>query len=332
VIRRFDKRESLADSARKGVDWTFKYHGSAAGTILADEVQRDLAPYMGSELCTAVETGYSLAYLYQALGDNSFADRAELVIFNALPTMFTHDLWGHQYMSRGNGPWALAQTHQHSQFTTANGVATIFGLEPQYPCCTVNHPQGYPKFLSHSWALAETGLVHALLSPSVVNVTLPHAGRVTIECKTDYPFSDYLVYNILAETSFDLFLRLPSWAGQSQSTSSIAMANVAGGGGTSKPVSIDAHTGLHRLAIPAGRSTVTFTLATSIRIEPRPNDAVSVYVGSLLYSLDIGHEVTSSLPHRYFGGDATNEFQQFEKVRDYYFNHTKPVSLLVVRC
>ncbi|KAK0649268.1 hypothetical protein B0T16DRAFT_456694 [Cercophora newfieldiana] len=331
VIRRFDNRESLVKSTWNAVEWTFKYHGTPSGTIFADEVQRDMAPFMGAELCTAVETGYSLAYLYHALGANSFADRAELTIFNALPVSLTNDAWGHQYMARSNAPWALRQIDRRSLFTTASGMATIFGLEPMYPCCTVNFPQGWPKFIARTWARTETGLVHALLSPSAVNTTIPHRGRVVIECKTDYPFLDSLTYTISAESGFDLFLRFPTWAVRSEST-----VQVLPGAPESRPesmesVHIDAETGLHRLSIPAGRSRVIYNIASAVRVEPRPYGAVSVYLGNVLYSLDVGQSVTSSLPHRHWnaGGEGTHEFEQFEKCRDFYFNHTKPWNVAI---
>ena len=47
---------------------------------------------------------YSLSYLYQALGDNEYADRCELTAFNALPVMTTSNQWARQYVVLANQP------------------------------------------------------------------------------------------------------------------------------------------------------------------------------------------------------------------------------------
>ncbi|KAF2670138.1 hypothetical protein BT63DRAFT_432583 [Microthyrium microscopicum] len=298
VINRFEHNQTMIDMARRAVDWTFKYHGSTSGTILADERLQGLSPYYGSELCTTVETMYSLTYLYQALGDRDFADRAELAAFNALPAAVLGDWWSHQYVTQPNQPYSVTLNKSKGlPFWNVNEKGQTFGLEPDYPCCTVNHPQGYPKFLANSWVkVGSDGVGHALLSPSSLTWKLDNGAQVTVDANTNYPFSDNLDYEIVASKDFTLHVRIPSW-------SKTASWSYSGPGdkneGTAQNAEPDARTGLISIPVSAGKSTARLVLTRSIETISRMNDAVAIMHGPLLYTLDVGYHATSSPPKWY---------------------------------
>lgn len=307
-----------------GIDWTFRDHGSASGSVLADEKERDLGPFMGSELCTVVEAAYSLAYTYQVHGRSSDADRAERAIFNAFPVMLTGDKWSHQYMTQPNQPFAVNTTTGDGQvpplFTTANsGLATTYGLEPVYPCCTVNHPQGYPKFVSNSWAaVGERGLAHVLLSPSTVTTTV-NGGRVTVSCVTAYPFGDMLSYRIKTDKPFDLYIRVPEWSHSFETVQ-----------GAVEPPKRDATSGMYKMRIKPGQTKIVCSIAADVRTEPRANDTVAVLHGNLLYALDVGFSQTSSFPHAYTDPKGPGlSHLPFPQLRDYYITNTQPWNVAI---
>ena len=288
VVNRFTQNDSLPAITRQGVKWVFDYHGQSSGSVLGDERMDGLAPYTGSELCTTVEAMYSLSYLYQAMGDNQFADRCELAAFNALPVTVTEDWWAHQYMQESNQPYSrnLADT----PFFNVRGDGQTFGLEPNYPCCTVNHPQGYPKFLSASFtAIGDNGLAHILLSPATVTITIGQNNTVSISCDTNYPFDKKLTYTISATEKFSFYVRVPAWTFG-------GFSRVEVNGSKEMPLSPDSHTGLHEMAIQAGKTTIEYTVNPTIVVEPRANSTIAVHYGSLLYALEIGSVVSTSPP------------------------------------
>jgi hypothetical protein len=103
---RMTNNASLLTQTRLAVNLTTTYHGADSGTIIADEYLGGQSTRRGSELCMAVEMIFSTSYLYRLLGDNSFADHAELALFIALPAGIAEDWWSHQYVTQTNQPWS----------------------------------------------------------------------------------------------------------------------------------------------------------------------------------------------------------------------------------
>ena len=293
AIYRFTANESLLQNNRDGVNRTFTYHGDPAGSIIGDERESGINANRGSELCTAVETMYSMSYLYQTLGDNDFADRCELAAFNALPVSITGDHWARQYLATASEPCA-EELEGGNPFWNVGNYGLIYGLEPNYPCCTVNMPQGLPKFLSASFVrVSDNGIGHALLGPAQVSTTTALNTSVTITCTTNYPFSQVLHYDITTSAPFTLHLRVPSWSLIPNSTIALNSNPVT------NPLTPDPHSGLTPISLPPGNSSITYTLGANICISPRANSTVSIYHGALLYALDIGQSTKTLAPNFY---------------------------------
>ncbi|KAL2878956.1 hypothetical protein SGCOL_005655, partial [Colletotrichum sp. CLE4] len=134
-LYRMHPSPELANLSRDAVAKTFKYHGTAAGSLSSDEYIGGLSPQRGSELCCSVELMFSLSYLYQLFGDNDLADRVELAAFNAIPAGISADWWSHQYITQVNQPWACELEPTKGEKTPFYDVcryANVFGLEPEF--------------------------------------------------------------------------------------------------------------------------------------------------------------------------------------------------------
>ena len=128
----------------------------------------------GTELCDVVEVMYSLEWSFRQLGAQTPAhlallDKVERLAFNAFPGTCTADMWQHQYDHQTN---AIAAEPGVLCGGSNGGGATIFGLQPNYPCCTVNMPQAWPK-LAMAAVLQAHDESHVLVNHLLpVNVSL----------------------------------------------------------------------------------------------------------------------------------------------------------------
>ena len=188
-----------------------EYHGLPNGMFSADEHLAGRSPSQGIELCAVVEEMFSLEQSVAILGLADLGDRLEKIAYNALPAALTDDMRAHQYDQEPN----QVECSLHSAPWTTNGPeSNLFGLEPNFGCCTANYHQGWPKFVASLWmASADDGLVAAAYGPSEAHVELRGTNVHVIE-ETDYPFRGKIQITINPEqtVSFPLSLRIPSWA------------------------------------------------------------------------------------------------------------------------
>src|SRR5467141_1093780 len=155
---------------------------------------------------------FSLEIDMSILGDPAFGDRLEKIAYNALPGTLTADMWAHQYDQQAN---QVSCTLANRRWSTNGPESNIFGLQPNFGCCTANMHQGWPKLASSLWmATPDDGLAAIVYGPSEVSISLRGETQVTIEEQTNYPFRDSVTLGIKVAkpSSFPLVLRIPAWA------------------------------------------------------------------------------------------------------------------------
>ena len=146
---RLDQRASDRAFAWRMIEMLDANHGQVTGMFTGDECLAGRNPLQGTELCAVVEFMYSLETLFSVFGDPRFADRLERVAFNALPATFSPDMWAHQYDQQVNQ--VQCSVNPEHGWTTNGPDSNLYGLEPNFGCCTANMHQGWPKFVAHLW-------------------------------------------------------------------------------------------------------------------------------------------------------------------------------------
>ncbi len=253
-----------------------RYHGLPAGIFSCDEHLAGLDPSQGSELCTVVETMFSLEVALATFGDAATADRIEKLAFNALPGTFTDDMWAHQYDQQPN---QISVALNSKPWTTNGPESNLYGLEPNFGCCTANFHQGWPKFTASLWMRSpDDGLVATLYSPCEVKTKVRNT-PVHLVTETDYPFRETVLIKVdpASPMMFPISLRIPEWA-----IGATLKVN-----GHPSPVAIEpnAYARIHRTWQPG--DLIELKLPMQPRVTRWFNQSVALNRGPLVFSLDL---------------------------------------------
>ena len=148
-----------------------RYHGQATGIFTCDEHLAGRSPSQGTELCTVVEAMYSLEVAAAITGDARLGDRLEMLAYNALPATFKKDMTAHQYDQQCNQ--VICTAAGEHVYVSNEADSNLYGLEPNFGCCTANMHQGWPKFASHLWMKsADGGLSAICYAPCVIETII----------------------------------------------------------------------------------------------------------------------------------------------------------------
>ena len=210
IYQAFLGRESDGFAERM-LDRLLQFHGMPIGHFSGDECLSGRDPRQGTELCGVVEAMYSYEWLLALTGQDVWADRLERLAFNALPATISADMWTHQYDQMTNQVQCSYFSEEENIFNSNSGEANLFGLEPNYGCCTANMGQGWPKLSTAVLLQKENTVAVGAIAPVSADLAV-NGTKVHIAVETSYPFTDSYCVRILAEASvcFTLSLRLPA--------------------------------------------------------------------------------------------------------------------------
>jgi hypothetical protein len=188
-------------------------------------------------------------------------------------------MWTHQYDQQVNQ--VVCRVSPERIYVNNGPEANLFGIEPNYGCCTANLSQGWPKFASHLWMRSpDDGLVAMCYAPCDVTAQVGGAD-VKVQVETNYPFDEQVNFRVTTsrDVEFPLRLHIPNWA---------SGATVCVDGETSVPAEAGTFHEIRRRW--RGTTTLNLTLPMSPRRLPRPGNRVAIARGPLVYALPIGED------------------------------------------
>ncbi|MBQ7828000.1 MAG: glycoside hydrolase family 127 protein [Clostridia bacterium] len=274
--------EEYTDNAEYLYGILDKYNGTPVGLFTGDECLSGLSPIQGTELCAVAEQMYTYQLLYAATGDKKWAERLEVVAFNALPATVSDDMWTHQYDQLSN-QIACERFPGKPLFRTNNSEAHLFGLEPNYGCCTANFNQAWPKFALNAFMHKDGEIINAVMIPTELK-----DGGVSIRLETNYPFENKACYTVSADEDFTFRICIPTFA-----------ENLTVNGEKVQP-------GELVFNIKGGEETkICVEFETVPYFKERPHGLTTVQCGSLVFSVPVKYEKKM---HEYESGGVERKF------------------------
>ncbi len=258
--------------AKQAMEILLRDHGMACGHFTGDECLSGTSPVHGSECCSVAEAMYSYEWLIALTGDSYWSERLENAAFNAFPATVSPDMWTHQYDQLTNQPQCSRFPDGKQPFDSNSEEAHLFGLEPNFGCCTANFNQSFPKFAMSTMMKTENGVAICAVAPSKVETKIG-GEKFSVEIVTGYPFEDGYKIKVKSDShdERELLVRIPEKA---------IWATIDGK---------DTVNGFVKVSRDFfGESEIDVRFSFDVEMTKRPSGLYCVERGNLVFSLPIG--------------------------------------------
>jgi len=192
------------------------------GVPVCDENSGPTGSLRGTETCNVAGYMWSQITLLRVGGQGVMADRVERAFFNAAPAVVSRDFKTHVY-------------HQTPNRITRNlpdGHAFLYSTTHGPLCCTAALNRFVPNYVTHLWmATYDNGLAATHYGPCKVSALVADRVPVELECRTDYPFNDFIDIAVkpARDATFPLSFRIPGWCANPHITVNGSLHRAAAG-------------------------------------------------------------------------------------------------------
>ncbi|MEM9546220.1 MAG: beta-L-arabinofuranosidase domain-containing protein [Bacteroidota bacterium] len=167
--------------------------------------------HTATEYCTMLELRNFFGTAAQKTGNVALADRAEKLTFNAMLGSRNHDGTAIAY-GKPDNCYKMDGMSLNGEEKEVRYKYSPTHSEPAV-CCAPNYTRNLTYYLDQMWGRSGNELTALLYGPSKLTTKL-NGVEVSIEQKTEYPFSDKIVFEISVSepVEFKVSLRKPQWA------------------------------------------------------------------------------------------------------------------------
>jgi uncharacterized protein len=255
------------------------------GVPVCDENSGPTGSLRGTETCNVSGYMWSQITLLRVGGQGLMADRVERAFFNAAPGVVSRDFKSHVYH----------QTPNRIAPNLPDGGPYNYRSTQGPLCCTAALNRFLPNYLVHMWmATYDNGLAAAHYGPCKVSALVADRVPIELECRTDYPFNDFIDVAVkpARDAAFPLSFRIPGWCPNPEIT--------LNGSAYREATNTNGFVRIERLWKPGDRVHLRFPMTVRVKMG-HDNGATdtpyaTVSYGPLLFALAIPDTTDANTP------------------------------------